>query len=235
MALDVLEVLMGVLCQRDTLYQCQQFVQEYPDVVTQTIYFFFFPTVFMIVFVYLLAASVAGDDKVAKKFKAMIGVAIFVFIVLQGWYHIILILSKFWFFSIIIMGGYYVFVYKMGVKKGEPQSGTKGTAGRAFDSLANYAGRRISSAIRGDEKTIISRIERLQKEVVSYEKTIDSYEHAQDKYAAASMRAAKHERLNEIDMLMRELGQMTSFGGTDVGKSSKLKGYKHWLNEHAKN
>jgi hypothetical protein len=230
---DILDMLMSLLCQQNTISQCQNFVQAYPTVWEQAIYFFLFPTVFTILFIYVISDAVA--ENISKKFKALIGIAIFVFIIMQGWYQYMLILSRFWFFSIIILGGFYAFM-NMGIKKSDKfqGQGKGGVAPTVAKTVADYVKKRAVSAIREDEKSLNNRIEREKSAVETMEEKIDNYEKAGDKYAASNLRHMKALKMEEIETFMSQLNEMTSFEGTNIGKSKYLKGHKAWLQKHAK-
>ena len=233
MAFDVTEFLMEILCQQNTVAQCQQFVAEYQDPVMQTIYFFFFPTVFVILFIHVLSSKVA--DNIGAKFRILIAVAIFVFIVVQGWYHFLLILSRMWFISIIVLGGLWAFL-NMGLKSGGGGGGSqKSVLGKAMGSVMDYAKKRTASSIRQDEKSINGRIEREKNMVEGLERKIRMYEERGDNYAASNMKQTKLLKMQEIEALMGQLSDVTSYEGTDIGKSKFLKAHKKWLNDHSRN
>ena len=229
---DILEMLMSVLCQQNTLQQCQQFVQAYPDLIQQTIYFAFFPTVFVILFIHVLSGAIAKN--IGEKYKILIGISIFVFIVLQGWYHYLLLLSRFWFISIIVLGGFYAFM-NMGIGRQDGGGGKIG--GKPLKSIGDYVKKRTATAIRGDEKSLNDRIRREMDAVEVLEKQIrraESRKPEPDAYGASMYRQQKMMKMEEIEALIRELNQMTSFEGTDIGKSPDVKKHKNWLKEHQK-
>ena len=228
MALDVLEFLMGVLCQQNTIGQCQQFVSEYSDPVMQTIYFFFFPTVFVILFIHVLSSKVA--ENIGAKFRIMIAVAIFVFIVVQGWYYFLLTLSRVWFISIIVLGGLWAFL-NMGLKKDD--RGSMG-AGKIMGSVIDYAKKRTAASIRGDENSMNGRIEREKNAVESLESKIRMYEERGDNYAASNLKQNRLMKMQEIEAMVGQLGDMTSYEGTNIGKSKFMSAHKKWLERHSK-
>lgn len=121
---NILDILVNILCRPENAYNCQRFIQSYPNIFEQLIYFLFFPMVFIILFVYFLSDAVSENH---KGLRILVGVGVFIFIILQGWYHIFLYVSKFWFFSIIILGGLFVFIHKMGVRGGAEERGQTAT------------------------------------------------------------------------------------------------------------
>ncbi len=160
MVIDIIQTLMEFLCQQNTLSNCQQFVQGYATPIEQLFYFFFFPLVFMLLFIFILSEVVTEQ---AKKFRVLLGVAIFIFIILQGWYHFFLWISKFWFYSIIILGGLYVFMHKMGVRRG----GGSGEGGsRSLNlpggGLLAYGAKKLIKGKTGKEKKIQAGLRELE-------------------------------------------------------------------------
>lgn len=227
---DILETLMSIMCQQNTLSQCQNFIQQYPTVLEQTIYFFFFPTVFSILFVYVISDAVANN--ISKKFKVLIGVALFVFIVMQGWYHYMLILSRFWFFAIIILGGFYA-IMNMGIRKSVGGGGSP-VSQKALGSLGKFIKKRAAVGIRGDEESLHKKVMRERSQVEKLEERIKEAEKRNDDYAAGNLRHMKMMKMEEIEGFMMQLKEMTSFEGTKVGASKHLRGHKDWLDKHAK-
>ncbi len=159
MAIDIIETLMEFLCQQNTLSNCQQFVQGYATSMEQLFYFFFFPLVFMLLFIYILSEAVTEK---AKKFRVLLGVAIFIFIILQGWYHFFLWISKFWFYSIIILGGLYVFMHKMGIRKGDGSSLPGQTRTASSWGRPSYLVKKMIKGKTGQEKKIEAGIRELE-------------------------------------------------------------------------
>ncbi len=229
MAADALEMIMSVMCQQNTLAQCESFVQAYPDITQQVLWFLFFPTIFIILFIYKLSDKVA--ENINQKFKVLIGVAIFVFIVVQGWYHFFLILSKFWFVSIIILGGFWAFM-NMGV--GRQNSSSTAVGDKTLKSVSDYVKKRAVGAIRGDADAIYKRIEREMDKVEDMEKRIREYEETGNEYAASNLISLKMMKMQEIESMRAQLSEMTSFEGTKIGTDPRVKKIKNWLEEHSK-
>ncbi len=235
MAFDITEFLMEILCQQNTIGQCQQFVSEYNEPVMQTIYFFFFPTVFVILFIHMLSKQVA--ENIDAKFRIMIAMAIFVFIVVQGWYHFLLILSRMWFISIIVLGGLWAFL-NMGLKRGMGGGGSSGgqksVFGRAAGSVGGYLSNRTLSAVRGDEKRLNGAIMQKRAEVERIERAM---RHAHGKpdgdRAAADLMRQKTLLMDEVRALVTELKRVTSFEGTKVGVSKYVDEHVRWLDKHS--
>jgi len=82
--MDIIETIIEILCQQGTVSQCQQAIQDYPGVTQQMFFLVFFPSVFLILFVYILAKGVTSEH---QKMKVLVAVAIYIFIIFQGWYY----------------------------------------------------------------------------------------------------------------------------------------------------
>ena len=231
---DITEILMSILCQQNTLTQCQQFVQEYATVWEQTIYFFFFPTVFVILFIHVLSKKLASN--IGEKFRILIGVAIFVFIVMQGWYYYLLLLSKFWYISVIVLGGLWAFL-NIGLRKtgGGGSSASHGSVfQKAIGSASGYFSKRVGVAIRGDEESMNKKIKMEEDRIEVLEKRVQEAEKQGDNYSASNLRHMKEMKMQEIEAYVGQLKEMTSYEGTKIGASKQYKHHKNWLANHSK-
>ena len=134
---DIVDTLITLLCQQGTQSNCQNFIAQYPDVVQQVLWMVFFPGIFLLIFIMLLARGVAGDN--SRKVGSLLAIGLFLFIIFQGWYHYFLNISKFWFVSVIVLGGLYVFTHRMG-----PAHGNGGNARNQFP----YQGKKKNTWMR---------------------------------------------------------------------------------------
>jgi hypothetical protein len=107
MAVDIFEMLVDILKINQNL------VNEYSSQgpLYQLFYLFFFPMVFIIVFIYLLSNAVMKEH---KGLRILISVGILAFIILQGYYSWFVTISKFWFFGLIFLGFFYFIVARRG-------------------------------------------------------------------------------------------------------------------------
>ena len=85
-------------------------------------YLVFFPTVFIILFIYIISnVLVKGDGvKGPQGLRILVSVAIYMFIVIGGWYSLFVVVSKIWWLVIILLAGFWIFVrhYFGGSSKG---------------------------------------------------------------------------------------------------------------------
>ena len=116
---EILDAAAQILCPtQESFNTCQQFINEfaYQGPVQQLLFFLFFPTVFIILFVFILTRTLpflgggAQGDKAHQGLRLLLSVAFYAFIIVQGWYSIALVLAKFWFVVIIVLAGLWYFV-----------------------------------------------------------------------------------------------------------------------------
>jgi len=86
----------------------------------QLFYIVFFPTVFIIFFIYILSRLVIYSH---KGIRVMISIAIYAFIVLQGYYKWFVYFSRFWLFGLLLIGILYMIITRGHEPK--PQGGVK--------------------------------------------------------------------------------------------------------------
>jgi len=122
----------------------------------QLFYLVFFPTIFIIFFIYITSRFVIYSH---KGLRILISAAIYAFIVLQGYYKWFVFLSKFWLFGIILLGLLYM-ILRRGQEPSPAGSGGGGGHGKslgsgAFEKISN----RLTMKITGQEKQMYDRIE----------------------------------------------------------------------------
>lgn len=158
---EPMDSLVRILCQDNTAATCQRFIQQQPDVINQLAFFLFFPSVFIILFIYVLSDGILSS--INPKFKVLLGVAIYVFIVLSGWYSLFLWISQFWFIFIILIVGIWFFFRKM-FGRGGGSGG--GGSGRRRDmpglgrSPTDFVKGKLRNIVTQEEKDMANRIER---------------------------------------------------------------------------
>lgn len=125
---EILDYAAQLLCQQNTLSQCQQFISSYAEPLQQVFFFLLLPIVFLLIFVYIL--SEAAVPRLGAKFRVLIGVVILVFIILQGFYPLFLNLSKLWIYVlVIIVGLWFVVKYLFLRRTGREGNGDGGGGG----------------------------------------------------------------------------------------------------------
>ncbi|MBI4181897.1 MAG: hypothetical protein HY520_02940 [Candidatus Aenigmarchaeota archaeon] len=160
---EVVDLLVEILCQQGTTGECSQFLSSYPDLTQQLLWLVFFPSVFLLLLVFFISDGVAKDG--AKKYKVLVAVALYLFIIFQGWYHFALVMSRFWFVGIIIIGGILVLTKKMGAASGEGREGAPREARKLASTITSDLSQRGLRIIRGDEQNRVNEIKGLLNEM----------------------------------------------------------------------
>lgn len=120
----------------------------------QLFYLFVFPAILIIVFIWILTNWIMGPH---KGLRLLLSVGVYAFIILQGYYSYFVMLSKYWFFGLLILGFFYLIAYRGGSKGGGGGGGAAHgmAAGNAVSRLEN----RVMKKITGQEKQLTQRIE----------------------------------------------------------------------------
>ncbi len=161
------EMLQQFLCYGNS--NCMQEFQQYAYKPMEGIFYaVFFPIVFIIIFVYIVSTALSLKS---RGIKMLIAVAVFAFIILQGWYHMFMMLGQMWLFVIVILGFFWVLVYTFKGKKQEAH-GRTGVAGAAGAAGSIFA--RIAKNVSGEERDLEREIEMALNELKVVEKAVES-------------------------------------------------------------
>ena len=149
MALDIMEMLVGVLCPtNDAARTCTDFINAQSHQVMAPIgplfYFLLFPSVFIILFIYFLSEFVISEH---KGLRLLVGVTAFIFIIISGWYPLFLVLSEIWYIATIILVGFWIFLKRLkgGGKKG---SGDFSLGNKASGGIIGEVNKRLNKKIK---------------------------------------------------------------------------------------
>ena len=104
---DILQLLVDIL--KITPQQVSQYATQGP--LYQMFYLFVFPTVFLIVFIYILSYRVMKHHRGLRIVIAMI---VYAFIIFQGWYKYFVILSGYWLFGLVLLGFLFLMIGRGG-------------------------------------------------------------------------------------------------------------------------
>lgn len=111
---EIVGAVLSLLCSGSSMYNCQQFLVPYEgNVIAQLLMLTFFPMIFITLLIVIVAGAVTNSH---KKFEVLIAMAAIMFIIIQGYWPIVLQVSKFWWLSVIFLGGIWALTHKMGVK-----------------------------------------------------------------------------------------------------------------------
>lgn len=207
-----MDSLVRILCQDNTAATCQRFIQQQPDVINQLAFFLFFPSVFIILFIYVLSDGILST--INPKFKVLLGISIYTFIVLSGWYSLFLWISQFWFIFIILIVGIWFFFRKMfGRGGGSGGGGGRGHMPGLGKSLglggsARYLGKKALGK-KGIERKISEATEDLRAQANIVRKLSDNPQPGSDiGIAIAHYNSMKNAIMTDIKNFETEVGYL---------------------------
>ncbi len=215
---EALEFLINILCQQNTASYCQSFINSYPDPVQQIVFFVFFPFVFLILFVRVLSNGISSSSTLNDaRMNFLISIALFLFIIFQGWYHIFLNISKFWFIAVILLGGFWAFIHRMGPASGSGGGG--GSVSRGRSAVGDFISRKMRNVITEEEEDLrkkiedrFRRLEGLLSEIEKSPRGSEGRRGAIMDYTAIS---------TELERILKEYGEKGKIGMFDVQKLAK--------------
>jgi hypothetical protein len=123
----LLDIIINTLKINCSVVQCTGYASD----IEALFYLFFFPTVFIILFIYIVIGVVI--DKAGGKeggLRLLVSVALYAFIVFQGYYNLFVSLSRLWWILLATLVGLWIFIRTMihgrkGGATGSPMSGIK--------------------------------------------------------------------------------------------------------------
>ena len=182
MAIDIMNILMQYLCPTsNAMNACQSFVQaSYHQVVPPLgplFYFFLFPSVFLIVFIYILTQAFPGVGN-NRGLRLLVAIAVFIFIIINGFYPLFLWLSDIWFIAIVIIGLIWFFIKGQLGKGGGKGGGMPSVGAGGSTGILSQIGRRVVKEAKGE-------IKRLEGEVDLKLKELENVRRAAEKDPAA--------------------------------------------------
>lgn len=126
MAVDILQIVQQFLCYGNN--SCiTEFSQYTFKPMEGLFYLVFFPIVFIIIFIFLLSNKLFGGH---RGLKVLLSIAVFAFIILQGWYYMFMFLGKIWYIALIILGFFWLVLY--GLRGGIGGGGGGGAQARTY-------------------------------------------------------------------------------------------------------
>jgi hypothetical protein len=70
--------------------------------------------VIILLFIYILSSKVLGGGGLNNGLRLLIAIAVYVFMIINGWYPLFLWISDLWFILIILLGGFWYFLSSHG-------------------------------------------------------------------------------------------------------------------------
>ncbi|MBU2520029.1 MAG: hypothetical protein KKB03_02185 [Nanoarchaeota archaeon] len=167
---DIFQILINIFCPtQSAMQQCSSFVMNHQanfGMLEGLFYFLLFPTVFIIIFGWVLITGVLKKFDIAGPKTAFISILLafssYIFIIISGWYPIFLYLSEVWYIGIILIFGFWIFLGK--VLGGGNGGGGGDKKGNLLSSLANpLASNKNAKKLTGQLETLSRRREQLLK------------------------------------------------------------------------
>ncbi len=148
---DLLQIIIEFLKINCNLVEC------YPNQPFEAVfYLIFFPSVFILLFIYILTNFILKGEGKPQGLRILVSVAIYMFIVVGGWYSLFIAVSRLWWIIIILLVGFWIFVRNY--TGGESQStGRMGTS--ALPGIGKYGIEKLKGGGKTNvEKRIADRI-----------------------------------------------------------------------------
>ncbi len=141
MAADIFEMLVDILkINQNLVYEYSNQGQLY-----QLFYLIFFPTLFIVIFIWILSNKIMGQH---KGLRLLLAVGVYAFIILQGYYSWFVMFSKYWLFGLIILGFLYMISYRGGGIMGGGRAKAKAVeaGGGALHFVEEVTGMKLNPA-----------------------------------------------------------------------------------------
>lgn len=145
----------------------QDLASQYSGTLDQFLYVLFFPSIFIILIIYMIAHRVALD-KGPKGFSAVLGIAIYIFIIVwppnaqYSLYSAVAPLGKLWFILVIILVGIWAIIKTFFPGGGGAAGGAQSASGLGTQ-LTKAAWNKISGRENALVKTINSQMDIFEK------------------------------------------------------------------------
>ncbi|MCK4497308.1 MAG: hypothetical protein KAU24_03875 [Candidatus Aenigmarchaeota archaeon] len=129
---SILDILIEILNIDCGIAQCY-----YANEIEAMFYLFLFPTIFIILFIYILTSFIFRGGGKVKGLKMLIAIGVYAFIVFEGWFTFVVSVSHLWWLLTIILVGLFAFVRFLftGGREEGARGGLSGVMGQARQSL----------------------------------------------------------------------------------------------------
>lgn len=156
MSLNILQEIIRYLNIDCSVVNCY-----YPNPIEGLFYLVFFPSIIIIIFVYILSdvamKKITGGEH--KSIKLLIAISVFTYIILQGWFTVFVSITNAWFIITIVFLGVLVFISRfIGEDEKVKPHGT-------LSALMKYPAKRFRKEVIGDVKETEKEIENKLKQM----------------------------------------------------------------------
>ena len=137
-----------------------QTVSQYSNVtpIEQMFYLIFFPTLFILIFIYILTTRWMSEH---AGFRILVAVAVYAFIIFQGYYDWFVMASKFWLFMLVILGAVW-FVFRPKAPEGGGGAKGKALGGGIMDDLKRRFKGEITGEFKQREEMIMAMLKQIE-------------------------------------------------------------------------
>lgn len=194
---DLMQILADIL--QITPQQVSEYAAQGP--LYQIFYLIFFPTLFIIFLIFIIFRIVSTS----KKIGFLVAVAVYAFIVLQGYYQFFVTMSKYWLFGLLVLG----FIYMLLLKFRPGAEGAKAksfSGGGVINFLEDMTGKKLNPA---QVMKLSGRIDRDVKKLVESKKALEENIRHSSKGGDSSF---LYQQLGEVDQAISTLRNFKSSG-----------------------
>lgn len=202
---DILDILIEILRIDCSVVQCY-----YANPIEGLFYLFFFPTVFIILFIYILTSFIFRGGGKVRGLKLLIALGAYAFIIFQYLYTFFAAVSQLWWLLTILLVGLFAFVRYLFT--GGKEGGGGGMPGVGGGSLRGVIKEMTDAAIKKKFKKPV------MKALGISDKENDTYDEIWDKYKRNGMNA-----LSPSEQGIIKLSLAVEAGVADATQISELK------------
>lgn len=152
----LLDVIIDILKINCSVVQCTGYASD----IEALFYLFFFPTVFIILFIWVVTSVIITQiGGKAGGLRILISVALYAFIVFEGYYTLFVSLSQLWWLLLATLVGLYIFIRKIIHGNGGGVTGGRSMAGvGSKPGILQYPGKKFKRVLEEKEKKKIIKI-----------------------------------------------------------------------------
>lgn len=203
---DIFDTLVEVLCPTpNSASRCFEAINQYQAQqgdLQALIFFLFFPTLTIILFVWIFMHNFEGrfSGKMPKGLSLLVALGVYLFIILQGYYSIAITVSEAWIIVLVGFGLWWFVTKQVFGSGGDKAGGLSGLGGRTLQKALKTA-QMMSS---GERQDIIRDLEVRIRELEKDKKKVENQTGQQWAEASAEYRAKQTEVRAILDRLERD-------------------------------
>lgn len=201
----LLDIIIETLRINCSVVQCSGYASD----IEALFYLFFFPTVFIILFIYIVVGVVL--DKAGGKeggLRLLVCLALYAFIVFQGYYNLFVSLSRLWWILLATLAGLWIFIRTMIHGRGGSGGSPMPSIGSGFRKLARAADLDIETDLlkqAGNINDMNRIIGLLKKKIETQKKERDQLTSEREKHAYDINISKLNELLDEAEIKLKSL------------------------------